>query len=59
MIGTNTLQFNESTMCEIVQYWLDNKLLNPNNHSPVVMQVKASGEFSPTFSITLQSDENK
>lgn len=39
MIGSNEMRFNGATMIEIVQYYLDNKLLNKNESSPKVTKV--------------------
>lgn len=36
MKGNNRLVLNEATMMEIVQYWLDNKMLNKDERSPKV-----------------------
>lgn len=36
MTGCNELRLNEKTMCEAVQYWLTNKVLNPHEPAPVV-----------------------
>ena len=56
MIGNNSLTLNEATMIDIVQYWLDNKLLNKDEKSPTVKGVKAasrSGYENNTFEISL------
>ena len=45
MIGNNEFHFNESTMIEIVQYYLDNKLLNKDECSPTVKAVQRSEGF--------------
>lgn len=52
MIGSNKIKFNEATMIQIVQYYLDNKLLNKDEKSPKVSSVK--GESSEgMFTISL------
>ena len=55
MRGNNILSLNEATMIEVVQYWLDNKALNPQERSPVVKGVKKQANTfdTPVFDIQL------
>jgi hypothetical protein len=40
--GSNRLVLNESAMIEIVQYYLENKLLNKDERSPTVTNFRVS-----------------
>lgn len=57
MKGNNSLEFNEATMMEIVQYWLDNKFLNRDETSPKVAGVWVDTfGAAPVFEIRLESE---
>lgn len=45
MTGTNSIEFNEATMIEIVQFYLDNKMLNKDELSPKVVSVRPTKEY--------------
>ena len=49
--GSNELRFNGATMCDIVQYWLDNKWLNKQEPGPQVLAVE---ESNGTFTIKIE-----
>ena len=56
MIGNNEMQLNSGTMCEIVQYWLDNKFLNKDSFSPRVTSVKGRDTgHNHVFDIVLEA----
>lgn len=56
MYGCNSMELNEATMKEIVQYWLDNKFLNQHNGSPKVGSVKGENTLGcQTFTVELIS----
>ena len=61
MIGSNSMELNEATMIVIVQYYLDNKLLNKDESSPKVTGIRrvVSPGGSDTFVVTLTSDAKK
>ena len=56
-IGLNTLEVNEATMIAAFQFWLDNKILNKIEESPIVTQVKADTGKN-TFRIELKGPSN-
>lgn len=60
MKGSNSLVLNEGTMIEIVQFWLNNKLLNKDEPAPVVTSFSSSSKAppygAPTFEVTLSSN---
>ncbi|HSC56994.1 MAG TPA: hypothetical protein VLC51_07300 [Nitrospira sp.] len=58
MTGRNSIEFNEATMIEIVQYWLDNKFLNKDERSPTVMSV-AWDASSGMFPVQLETKQPK
>lgn len=58
MTGRNAIEFNEATMIEIVQYWLDNKFLNKDEHSPTVMSVSRDAS-SGMFPVQLETKQQK
>ncbi len=45
MIGNNSLEFNEATMCAIVEYYLNNVLLTPGNSVKVSSVLKSNATF--------------
>lgn len=50
--GMNELVVNEATMIEAFQYWLANKVFNPNEPAPKVTSVKPSGcAYSQQFAV--------
>ncbi len=59
MKGTNTLTLNEATMIEIIQYWLTNKALNPNEPSPKVSGVKGNSSYEGGFTVTLMTEDDQ
>ncbi|CAN1721978.1 conserved protein of unknown function [Hyphomicrobium sp. 1Nfss2.1] len=58
MKGNNEMVLNTATMMEIVQYYLDNKLLNKDEHSPTVTGFALNGRapLDNTFVVSLSSD---
>ena len=56
LIGSNSIEFNEATMVLMVQYYLDNKLLNKDEKSPKVISVSAERGvgLSSTFQVRLE-----
>lgn len=64
MKGNNRLVLNTATMIEIVQYWLNNKLLNADEPRPTVTAVaplSSSGRYADDgmFEVSLSTDEEK
>jgi hypothetical protein len=58
MTGKNELVLNEATMCEIVQHWLDSRMLA--SAGPRVTQVRAKGDPHPAqFEVTLESGDGE
>lgn len=50
------MELNTATMIDIVQYYIDNKLWNPNESRPKVIGVESVREMaSTTFQIKLES----
>jgi len=56
--GNNELVLNTATMMEIVQFYLNNKLLNKDEHSPTVtgFALNRSHALDNTFVVSLSSD---
>ena len=52
MVGTNTLELNEATMIEAVQYWLNAQLVNS---APVVTSITMGAGMAKTFSVQIES----
>ena len=57
-IGINTLELNEATMKEALQYWLTNKVVNQNEPAPLVESIKANTGNAGTFRVTLKSEDD-
>lgn len=57
MRGHNKIQFNAASMIEIVQYYLDNKMLNPQEPRPKVTSVEAlsSGRLDNIFEVQIET----
>jgi hypothetical protein len=47
MKGNNSMELNEATMIEVVQFWLDNKMFR-ENAAPQVTAVKTSPDSGYT-----------
>ena len=57
MIGSNSMDLNEATMKEIVQFWLDNKFLNKDASSPKVTGIQGvNSGGSNCFRVALEKD---
>lgn len=52
MTGTNEMRFNTASMIEIVQFYLDNKLLNKQEPGPMVTHVEE--DSAAMFVVQLQ-----
>ena len=53
MVGVNTLELNEATIIQVVQYWLNAQLVN---NAPVVTSVTMnSGVVTKVFSVQVES----
>ena len=59
MPGNNSLVLNQATMQEIVQYWIDNKMINKDESAPKVAYVRPSIAGGDDFVIGLASAESK
>lgn len=57
-VGINTLELNEATMKEALQYWLTNKVVASNEHAPTVDGVRANVGNAGTFRVTLKSEDD-
>jgi hypothetical protein len=57
--GNNELVLNTATMIEIVQYYLNNKLLNKDEHAPKVTNFAMSrgNSLDNTFVVSLADGE--
>lgn len=55
MKGTNTLELNEATMIEAVQFWLDSQFTKP----VTVTSVKGGNNITPTFEVRLEEPVGK
>lgn len=53
--GSNELRFNGATMCDIVQFWLENKWLNKQEPGPQVLEVS---ESNGTFAIKIEQGQH-
>lgn len=58
MKGNNQMMLNQATMCEAVQYWLENKVFGQNNISPEVTVVKKASVAEGFFDVSLTSKED-
>lgn len=58
MKGNNEMVLNTATMMEIVQYYLNNKLLNKDEHAPTVtgFALNRSHALDNTFVVSLSSE---
>lgn len=57
MTGNNEMVLNEATMMEIVQFWLNNKFLNKDEHSP---HVTSFSQKTPCeFRVCLSAEKKK
>ena len=60
MKGNNELHICQEMMIEIVEYWLNNKALNPDEVAPRVVRVKAStGPNDWGFQIKMAEDNHQ
>ena len=56
MKGSNTLEFNEATIIEAIQYWLNSQFVE--GKAPTVKSVKGgSGTYDNTFKIGVDDSE--
>lgn len=55
MTGTNELHLNEQTVCEALEYWLTNKVLNPNEAAPKVIGFDKGESYGTGFVVKLQT----
>ena len=57
MKGTNELKLSQAAICEAIEYWLTNTVLNKDNPAPKVEKVEAEGKNSyavdASFVVTL------
>jgi hypothetical protein len=58
LYGKNELHLNEVSMVTIIQYYLDNKLLNKDNHSPKVEAVRVKDMNAGIFIVSLQGEKD-
>lgn len=58
MKGNNTLQLNEATMIEAVQYWLDSQMM-PGASPKVVRVAPHTDNCVPVFDVRLEEREPK
>lgn len=54
MKGNNSFSFNEATMIQIVQYYLDNKLLQEINQKVTSVREDRTTSYATTFTITVE-----
>ena len=58
MKGTNELKLSQSAICEAIEYWLTNTVLNKDNKSPRVTKVEEESRSSAyeggQFVVTLE-----
>ena len=57
MKGNNSMNLNQATMCEAIEYWLTNKVLKGNESSPSVVKVKENSQRGEGFEIGLKSPD--
>jgi len=57
-VGINTLELNEATMREALQYWIENKVVKSSESAPQVEGVKANSGISGGFRVILKSEES-
>jgi hypothetical protein len=57
MKGSNQFELNEATMCEIVQYWLDEVFLRESNKVTVTSVEKSSGSYDAGFTIKVKTED--
>ena len=55
LIGTNTLNLNEATMREALQYWLAGKVLHPDAPTPHVFSV-SQDKAANVFAVVLKEE---
>jgi len=59
MKGANSMNLNQATMCEAIEYWLTNKVFNKDENSPIVSGVKELSQRGEGFEIKLSENDAK
>mgnify|MGYP001248570355 CR=1 FL=1 len=54
MIGNNSLQLNEATMIQALQFWLDSQFINK---APIVTAISCASGPSKVFCVSLESND--
>ena len=57
MKGNNIFQFNESTMIEAIQFWLNHQFINPN-FTVVGIEV-TSDSYGKNFDVKISTSDNE
>ena len=57
MLGNSSMELTTKVMCEAIEYWLTNKVLNKDEPSPVVNDVTQNGSPGKTFTVSLKEKE--
>lgn len=54
MIGSNTMTFNQASMCEALQQWFDKTWSNGSESPPTVTSVKEKGNHAE-FEVVIET----